>query len=218
MTFTYAYLDLPDLPKSFIDAAWRSIDKNKNNHEIKVNNWLDRPGYAEYEYRNFTRRDGSEVKTIKSHRYHVSEEFDQWVQKYLGPDPRSQKYNEWGGVAVYDDHSNFFAPHVDITRDYAIMYILDTGGDQVETSWYRQHGHPLMRPDLKSVFDPERRVNNFDSLEEIDRVCLPAQRWVCINSAIIHAVENVASTRVVIQISRDTPPECKYIQVSEHEN
>ena len=212
MTFTYAYLDLPRLPDSLVAAAWASLEHNKNNHAVKVNNWLDRPGYAEYEYRDFTLRDGSEVKTIKSHRYSISAEFDTWVQEHFDQDPAPC------GVAVYDDYSSFFAPHVDISRDYTIMYILDTGGDSVETSWYRQHGHPLLRPDLKSVFDPDRITKNFDTLEEVDRVCLPLNQWVCINSAIIHAVENVKSTRVVIQVSRDTPPRVGFTRVSRHKN
>jgi hypothetical protein len=200
MTFTYAYLDLPPLPDSVVAAAWAALATNQGNHEVKVNNWLNLPGYAEYEYRDFTLRDGSKVKTIKSHRYSISEEFDAWVRKYFDQDPAPC------GVAVYDDHSSFFAPHVDISRDYTIMYILDTGGNQVETSWYQQHGYPLIRPDLKSVFDSDRITKNFDTLKEIDRVCFPAQQWVCINSAILHAVENVDSTRVAIQISRNTPP------------
>lgn len=212
MTFTYAYLDLPPLPDSVVAAAWASLKHNKNNHAVKVNNWLDRPGYAEYEYRNFILIDGSEVKTIKSHRYSISAEFDAWVQKYFDQDPAPC------GVALYDDHSSFFAPHVDISRDYTIMYILDTGGAKVETSWYRQHGHPLVRPDLKSVFDPDRITKNFDTLEEVDRICLPAKIWVCINSAIIHAVENVESTRVAIQISRNTPPDVGFTRVSQHKN
>lgn len=212
MTFTYAYLDLPPLPDSVVAAAWASLEHNKNNHAVKVNNWLDRPGYAEYEYRNFTLKDGSEVKTIKSHRYSISAEFDAWVQKYFDQDPAPC------GVAVYDDHSSFFAPHVDISRNYTIMYILATGGNNVETSWYRQHGHALLRPDLKSVFDPDLITKNFDRLQEIDRVCFPPNQWVCINSAIIHAVENVESTRVAIQISRNTPPDVGFTRVSQHEN
>jgi len=83
MTFTYAYLDLPPLPDSVVAAAWASLEHNKNNHAVKVNNWLDRPGYAEYEYRNFTLKDGSEVKTIKSHRYSISAEFDAWYGSIL---------------------------------------------------------------------------------------------------------------------------------------
>ena len=201
-----------------IDAAWQSVAKNQNNHEVKVNNWLDRPGYADYEYRVFETRDHQMVKTIKSHRYAISDEFDQWVRDHVGTDPRNDKYKEWGGVSVYDDHSSFFAPHVDITRDYAIMYVLDPGGTNVETSWYRQKGHELQRPDLQGVFDLGRVPRNFDSLEEIDRVCLPTNQWILLNATILHAVENVESTRIVIQISRDTLPNVGFSYVSQHKN
>lgn len=213
MTFTYGYLDLPDLPQSIIDAAWQSLEINKNNHKVKVNNWLDRPGYAEYEYRNFTLRDGTEVKTVKSHRYSISKEFDDWVVEHCQLDPAPC------GVAVYDDHSSFFAPHVDISRDYTILYMLDLGGSNVETTWYRQHGHNLLRPDLKSVFDPGVITKNFDTLEEIDRVRLPLGRWVCLNAAILHAVENIQGVRVGIQLSSNhIPDHIKFTSVSKHYN
>jgi len=220
MTFTYAYLDLPPLPDSIVASAWAALEANRGNHTVKVNNWLDLPGYAEYEYRDFTLRDGAQVKTIKSHRYDIGPEFDAWVNQHVDPDPGAPGavLTPRHGVALYDDHSAFFAPHVDISRDYAMMYILDTGGDQVETSWYRQQGHPLHRPDLKALFDLDRIVTNFDTLEEIDRVCFPTHQWICINGAILHAIENIQSPRVAIQISRNTPPRVGFTRVSQHKN
>jgi hypothetical protein len=109
------------------------------------------------------------------------------------------------GISYYDDHSSLFAPHVDISRDYTIMYFLDLGGDNVDTIWYRQKGQGLLRPDIKAVFDLSKLVNNYNDLEEIDRVCFPLNQWVCINSAIIHEVQNIQSTRIAIQISRNAP-------------
>lgn len=211
MLYTYAYLDLPNLPQSIIDAAWQALEKNKNNHEVKVNNWLSRPGYADYEYRNFTLKNGQEVKTIKSHRYSIGEEFDTWVKEHCQLDPAPC------GVAVYDDHSSFFAPHVDISRDYTFVYMLDLGGNNVETTWYRQQGYNLVRPDLKSVFDPDVITKNFDTLEEVDRIKLPLHKWVCLNASILHAVENIESTRVGIQIScNQVPNHLTFTMISEH--
>jgi hypothetical protein len=218
MTFTFGYVDLPPLPDSIVESAWASVKANQGNHDIKVNNWLNLPGYVDYEYRNFTQRNGKSVRTIKTHRYNISEEFDQWVAQNLDEDVGAvgAELTPRHGVALYDDHSTFFAPHVDISRDYALMYILDTGGTQVETSWYRQKGHPLLRPDLKAVFDLDQVPQNFDDLEEIDRVCFPMHKWICINSAILHAVENVESVRVAIQISRNTPPSVAFSHMRWH--
>jgi hypothetical protein len=199
MTYTYAYLDLPDLPQSIIDAAWAVAEKNKHTKAGEMNNWLTRPGYAEYEYRNFTLKTGKAVKTLRSHRFGINEEFNQWVQNYFKCDPSTC------GVAVYDSHSNFFAPHVDISRDYVMSYILDQGGNNVETIWYQQDNHPIVRPDLKSVFDPAVIPKNFDTLKEIDRVRLPKHKWVSLNASILHGVENIESTRVAIHISTNDP-------------
>ena len=199
MTYTYAYLDLPSPPQSIIDAAWRIAEKNKNTKATEMNNWLNRPGYAEYEYRNFTLKTGEEVKTLRSHRFSINEEFNEWVRTHFKCDPTTC------GIAVYDSHSSFFAPHVDISRDYVMSYLLDQGGDNVETIWYQQHGHPIVRPDLKSVFDPAVITKNFDTLEEIDRVNLPKNKWVSLNASILHGIENIESTRVAIHISSNDP-------------
>lgn len=199
MLYTYAFLDLPDLPESIIDSARKSLEKHHGQLETKVNNWLDKPGYKEYEYRSFNMPDGSKLKTIKSHRYPISEEFDDWVIKYFKQDPSSC------GIAYYDNHSSLFAPHVDISRDYTVMYLLDLGGENVDTIWYQQKGYPILRPDLKAEFDPKKTVNSYDDLVEIDRACFPLRQWVCINSAILHGVQNIQSTRIAVQISRNTP-------------
>jgi hypothetical protein len=198
MIYTYAFLDLPALPQSIVDAAWASLKTHKGQIDTQVNNWENQPGYKDYEYRTFNLPDGQAVKTVKSHRYPINSEFDQWVQDHFDQDPTPC------GISYYDNHSSLFAPHVDISRDYTIMYFLDLGGTNVDTVWYRQKGHSLLRPDIKAVFDLSKLVNNYNNLEEIDRVCFPLNRWVCINSAIIHEVQNIQSTRIAIQISRNT--------------
>lgn len=199
MIYTYAFLDLPALPESIIDSAWASLDAHKGQVETQVNNWENKPGYKEYEYRPFNMPDGSQLKTVKSHRYPISEEFEQWVVEHFNQDPGSC------GVAYYDDHSSLFAPHVDISRDYTILYFLDLGGVEVDTIWYQQKGQPVVRPDIKAEFDLSKLVNSYNDLIEIDRACFPLHQWVCINSAIIHEVQNIQSTRIAIQISRNMP-------------
>lgn len=211
MIYTYAFLDLPALPQSIIDAAWASLKTHQGQVDTQVNNWEARPGYKDYEYRTFNLNNGQAVKTVKSHRYPIGTEFDQWVQTHFNQDPAPC------GIAYYDDHSSLFAPHVDISRDYTILYFLDLGGADVETIWYRQKGHNLLRPDIKAEFDLSKLVNNYDQLEEIDRVCFPLHQWVCINSAVIHEVQNIQSTRIAIQISRNTPLEnINFTKVSRH--
>lgn len=199
MIFTYAFLDLPPLPSSIIESAWASFETHKGQVQTQVNNWESRPGYKDYEYRTFDLPDGQPVKTIKSHRYPIGTEFEQWTRDHFNQEPAGC------GVAYYDDHSSLFAPHVDISRDYTVMYFLDLGGVNVDTVWYRQKGYDLLRPDIKAEFDTSKLVNNYDQLEEIDRICFPLHQWVCINSAIIHDVQNVQSTRIAVQISRNIP-------------
>lgn len=199
MIYTYAFLDLPDLPKNIIDSAWISLEKNKTNDSKKVNDWSNRPGYTEYEYRSFNLPDGRSLKTIKSHRYPINQEFSDWVKKYFDQDPTTS------GIAYYDNHSSLFAPHVDISRDFTILYLLALGGDSVDTVWYQEKNKPITRPDLKSVFDLSQIPCDYSNLIEIDRVCLPLGKWVCINSAILHEVQNIHSTRVAIQVSRNKP-------------
>jgi hypothetical protein len=211
MTFTYCYLDLPPLPQSIIDQAYLSLEKkekigfyNTSLHEL--------PGHKEYRNRVVKFKDGTDIESVESYRYWISDEFDDWVKTHAQQDPRGCGINIFSGGALV-------APHVDASRFYNIQYILETGGDNVETVWYREKGKDVLRPDLKGNFNLKDTIDDYSRVEEIDRVQFPVGKWVCLNVGILHAVENMQGPRVAIHLSRQTAPDhLKYTFISKIQN
>jgi len=199
MIFTYCFLDLPDPPQSIIDAAYKVLEDPSE--QDRVNKLKQLPGYGAYQYRTITREDGTTFTTAGTHRYWISEEFEDWVREHFQQDPKGC------GISVFDQVGPSLAPHVDASRNFTVQYLLDCGGDNVETVWYREKGKDIVRPDLRSNFDPNATINSYDRVEEIDRIKLPLHCWGCLHANILHSVENVERPRIAIQISRDTPPE-----------
>lgn len=197
--FTYSILDLPAPPKSIIDAAMNTLEDVARG--VKVNNFHPKPGYTKYQHREIVRTDGSKFKTAGTHRYWISEEFDDWVREYFQQEPTNC------GISIYDSVGPSLAPHVDTSRNYTIQYLLDLGGDNVDIVWYKEKDKPVLRPDLRSNYDPNVTINDYSRVEEIDRARLALNSWVCLNAAVLHSVENVKTPRIALQISRETPPE-----------
>jgi len=198
MIYTYSYIDLPPPPQEIIDQAYKSLELkgkigfyNPDLHNL--------PGHDLYRTRVVKYKDGTPTPSTSSNRYWISDEFDDWVKTYAKQDPRGC------GINIFE-HGQLVAPHVDASRFYNIQYLLELGGGNVETAWYKEKGKDILRPDLKGNFNLKETIDDYERVEEIDRVCLPVGKWVCLNVGILHAVENMESRRVAIHLSRQTPP------------
>lgn len=207
MSFFYAILDLPDPPQSVIDKAYTAYDEQKRIGFCEIN-LHELPGHKEYRNRAVKYKDGLTVNSVESKRFWISEEYDQWVIDNVQPEVRGC------GVNIFE-HGPLVAPHVDANRNYQLQYLLETGGPNVETVWYRQKGKDIVRPDIRHVFDLDKLVLDYNELEELDKIVFPKNTWVCINTTIIHAVENIESRRMSLQISSQTAPDhIPYTRVS----
>jgi hypothetical protein len=204
-TLLYAFLDLPDPPKSVIDQAFLAYEEKKKIGFIETN-LHDIPGHKEYRNRAVRFKDGSYINSIESYRYWISEEYDDWIKTHV------QEETKGCGINIFES-GKLVAPHVDANRNYVIQYILEAGGDNVETAWYRQKGKDIIRSDIRHVFDLNKIVLDYDHLEELGRICFPARTWVCLSTNILHAVENLIGRRLALQISRqDAPDHIKYLK------
>jgi hypothetical protein len=83
--------------------------------------------------------------------------------------------------------------HTDITRDYTLIYLLQTGGDNPPTVFWQEEGEPLIRP-------PKTQGVDFERLTQIDLVTIPLHTWCIIDSRILHSVENLTHNRVALQV------------------
>ena len=91
--------------------------------------------------------------------------------------------------------SGRFSPHTDGPRGaHVISYILDTGSDSdVTTHWWREHGRDSYRV-------PATLINNYQIVDELTSVAIPAKTWHWLDSSILHSVHNVKTRRIAITV------------------
>lgn len=89
----------------------------------------------------------------------------------------------------------FFAPHVDIARREVFNYLLDTGGTNVSTCFYK------VKPEYQNLFADPGTVIPYERIYEIDRVVFEPNRWHVLNVQTVHSVENISSQRIALSIT-----------------
>lgn len=87
--------------------------------------------------------------------------------------------------------------HTDRGRDYGMFYLLDTGGDNVVTTFYREKDHPIVRDRTVTVYD-------YDRLDVLDSVVFEKHRWIMLYNRVLHNAANITRNRLYIQLSYDS--------------
>jgi hypothetical protein len=187
---------IPHPPQHFIDRARARADEFHRGHEdassTPDNAHIFNSGYTEREYI----RHGVPTKTRRQHVFNIGEDFDKWVADNIHPYP----YEAGISVGVPLD-APIHGPHCDPRRRYVLNYILDTGGDNVRTVWYREKGQPLERLHAAGPEGKGYWVEDYANLEVIDDVVFSPGIWILLNPKIIHSVENLQGYRTFLTIS-----------------
>ena len=187
---------IPHPPQKFIDLAKQMIQSFKDGemteHDEPGNAHVYNSGYADREYI----RNGVLMKNRRQHVFSIGQEFEQWAKDHIHPFP----YEAGVSISVPPDRT-FQGPHCDLRRRYVLNYILDTGGENVRTQWWKEKGYPLERlhevgPEGKSYW-----VKDYNDLELIDDVVFSPGIWVLLNPKILHSVENITGYRAFLTIS-----------------
>lgn len=96
----------------------------------------------------------------------------------------------WGSPTI--------TPHVDWGREQFLMYILDTGGENVTTNFYIEPGYPLYRkwiPFLSKIEDTRQLIKVYTAT-------LKPKTWYYMNANIIHDVVGMTSPRIAISVQQ----------------
>jgi hypothetical protein len=183
---------IPHPPKRYIDLANLFVDNFlSGKSKDSPNAGMYSTGYGEREHI----RNGVLTKTVKQCSIVLSTEFEEWAKDYIHPHPFE------AGATVSIGDAPIHGPHVDFRRRYNMVYVLNPGGDNVRTVWYKEHGYPIERlhaagPEGKSYW-----VKNYSDLEVIDDVVLEPGIWYLLNTKIIHSVENIIGNRSMLTVS-----------------
>jgi hypothetical protein len=185
--FTYRLMpNLPAPPQYLIDLVDFNFRPDINNvSTMGVRNLVN--------WNNYT---GPALRNMRRIEEPFQSKFDAWIKENI-------TVNYQNSSLMYC-HGGDFAPgatstgaHTDFTRDYVLMYNLNTGGDETELVFWREKNQDLLRPRAVECGD-------YHSLEKIDSIVGPSNVWFLTNTRILHSTENVTDVRLNLQISFDT--------------
>lgn len=138
-------------------------------------------------------KDGRSYRNSRGFRYTLDQQVSDWIHRHL-----SDQYTDCG-LSVIHGPDGLLAPHTDQTRRFAVLYTFDTGGPDVRTAYYQEHGYPVER-ELREF------GTDYDQLKEVHAVQFPLRTWVIMNTNVLHSVENLISDRVQIQFGLNSVP------------
>jgi len=122
-------------------------------------------------------------------RYNLGKLTDEWIR-----DTIASEYSQMGSQVMHKGDA--FFPHTDGgPRRYILNYLVDAGGDAVETRWYQEPRFPLYREG-----DAMQWPDSSD-LTVIHTEIFPVKSWTMLFGKVIHSVVGLTSPRMQLSIS-----------------
>lgn len=91
--------------------------------------------------------------------------------------------------------------HTDIKRIATLNYMIDTGGDNVVTSWYREDNQNIIRKEKPPGNQTDSGYVDYDRLELLDSVVFQKNRWYLLRTNVLHDVSHISSVRRYLGVS-----------------
>ena len=187
----YKFIDAPRLPPELEDVVLALYhNPDRESQRINSNSYANdmKPDLAGRLHPKdvIAIKDGKSYRNSRGFRYTLDQQVSDWIHQHL-----SDQYTDCG-LSVIHGPDGLLAPHTDQTRRFAVLYTFDTGGADVRTAFYQEHGYPVER-ELREF------GTDYDRLKQVHTVQFPLRTWVIMNTNVLHSVENLVSDRVQIQ-------------------
>jgi hypothetical protein len=179
----YSEVQAPDPPQWLLDIAQSS--KTSSNTQAAMNNWSDdytaRPIY----------KDGKMYNNAFNHSVYLNDDCLAWARQNV---TRAAKDIRIAATKTGLERSG---AHIDRTRNYTLMFLLEPGGPDHETVFYKERGvEEIVRPNTY-------HVDHYDQLEVLRKFKLKINAWNLVQARVLHSIENISQGRSSIQISLD---------------
>jgi hypothetical protein len=183
----YKKLNFPPIPEHIINSLESSLIDNTVVGDI---------GYGEKHIKNNKQlvACGYSMGNI------VNSELTSWLEENI-PDISSRFNILYQTQCSLDNIPSTHIVHTDRLRLTALNYIIDTGGSDVLTSWYKEEGKNLHRLQKTPGSQSDSGAVDYKNLQLLESVILEKNHWYIIDTRILHDVDNITSTRKSISIS-----------------
>ena len=112
------------------------------------------------------------------------------------------------GVMFFDQPQ---LPHTDSTRDFVLLYNVETGGEETELCFWQENGFPLFRDRMTTAARGE-------NLKKILTLNGPSDKWYLMNTLVLHSVQNMTGLRINLQISFDKNVPASLLKIQSKED
>jgi hypothetical protein len=173
--FTYKFMEhLPKVPDYFLKEIY------EQSLPLRWNNAGTNKQYS-------TKRDGQEVKPATFNSFELSYDLVDWLKNNI---------TDQFDICYYQtmSESEQHVPHVDLSGVRKLNFLVKAGGSDVVTTFYDS--------DIidKSQLIPGFRPSNYEDLIPIDQYHANEKDWIFINTAILHSINGMDSTRGLITL------------------
>jgi hypothetical protein len=188
----YMILDhLPQVPEDMIEETLAAVDEDNSqfkqymtsSHSQSMKNYLKKHTMEEYTANGLKRIPGIDL----------SQRLVEWVEEHI-----VSKY-ETLRLHRSIDPGHRHPPHTDRTRSFAMIYLLESGGEDHRTVFWDAK-------DGRTIFERAEIWGNEDELVESDSIVIPLNTWVILDARFPHSVENIPGHRTAIQVGLETNP------------
>lgn len=162
-------LPFPQVPESIIDKL-REVMVNQKSIFTIVNN------------------SSFEIRTI-------TDEITDWVRQNITLDVEKVFLQTLGKGSCFVPHLDPITPSKQV-RHYNLMYVFETGGDNVETCFYETEPNALEKCAAVGVYK-----FSYEEVKLISKVRFEKNTWNLMNNQCIHSVEGITGTRMGLSVS-----------------
>jgi len=186
----FKILDVPKLPNDLQQELQVAIDNAKENDQDL--GWVGKD--KTFDTRTVT-RDGKTMRSCRVHHNPLPKSIDKWLKENV-----LSEYL-YSSLAVTHPVSDTHGMHCGRTRRYLIMYLVETGGDNVITRGFEEEGYPRER-----INELDIQISNYDDhkLKQIDEIHIQPGDWVVIGAKTLHDVIGIEGYRVAVHIGIDS--------------
>jgi hypothetical protein len=181
----YKFLDLPHIPDSLVEGALAQL-YSKELFQMPQNdmqiNW-------DHARNTMIHTDGVEKKNAPTISWDLEGEIVDWFRENVNKNFHNLRVSTTEPDGFLKDTQ---AAHRDLSRDYTLMYMVDSGGDNVRTAWYHEEGKPIVR-------GRGERCDDHRKLTLLAETVIPVRTWCLVNATVLHAVHNMVKPRRGIQ-------------------
>jgi hypothetical protein len=176
--------ELPSIPDDMLNATLRY---ESDSDDPFVNN-----PKTTYNQRKIIRDNKIEQNKLFN-KQSLTPELLEWIKKNI-----TDKFTGASLAKTFHVDGATLAPHVDRTRKFTLIYLLESGGSEHKTIFYSAKDHC-------GNYKPGEQFE-YSEVEEVDSITIPLYKWTILDAGVPHSVENIPDMRVAIQLGLEINP------------